>query len=218
VARAVKGKPQKRAYDSSKRQEQARATRAAILDAARTLFVENGFAATTLQAVADEAGVAVQTVYAAFGNKQELLRQLMGVSVVGDDEAIPLLERDAVLRIVAEPDQRTRARMQAKLITEILERVAPVAMVARGASGASAEAAEEWKSFMAERRVGMRHAASSLAGKDGLRLPIEEAADVIHALWSPELYTILVRELGWTAERYEEWMADTLERTLLPER
>jgi AcrR family transcriptional regulator len=217
VARAVKGKPQKRAYDSSKRQEQARATRAAILDAARTLYVEQGFAATTLQAVADEAGVAVQTVYAAFGNKQELLHQLIGVAVVGDDEATPLLERDAVLEIAAEKDQRTRARMQAKLITEILERVAPVAMVAREASGGSPDAAEQWRTFMLERRVGMAHAARTLAGKQGLRLPVEEAADVIHALWSPELYTILVRELGWTAERYEEWMADTLERTLLPD-
>ena len=166
--------------------------------------------------MADEAGVAVQTVYAAFGNKRELLRQLMGVAVVGDDEAIPLLEREAVQRIVAEPDQRVRARQQAALITEILGRVAPVAMVARGASDASAEAAKEWENFMAERRVGMAHAAQTLAGREGLRLPIDEAADVIHVLWSPEVYTILVRELGWSPERYEQWMADTLERTLLP--
>ena len=216
MAKAVKGKPKKRTYDSSKRQEQARATRSAVLDAARTLFVAQGFTATTLQAVADEAGVSVQTVYAAFGNKQEGLRQLIGVAVVGDDEAVPLLERDAVQEIVAEPDQRKRARMQAALIAQILARVAPVAMVAREASGASPEAAEQWRAFMLERRVGMAHAAATLAGKEGLRVPIEEAADVIHALWSPEMYTILVRELGWTPDRYEAWMADTLERTLLP--
>jgi AcrR family transcriptional regulator len=216
MAKAVKGKPKKRTYDSSKRQEQARATRSAVLDAARTLYVAQGFTATTLQAVADEAGVSVQTVYAAFGNKQEVLRQLIGVAVVGDDEAVPLLERDAVQEIVAEPDQRKRARMQAALIAQILARVAPVAMVAREASGASPEAAEQWRAFMLERRVGMAHAAATLAGKEGLRVPIEEAADVIHALWSPEMYTILVRELGWTPDRYEAWMADTLERTLLP--
>jgi AcrR family transcriptional regulator len=218
MARAVKGKPAKRVYDSSKRQEQARATRAAVLDAARALFVRDGFAATTLQAVADEAGVSVQTVYAAFGNKQELLRQVIGVAVVGDDEEVPLVERDGVQAIMAEPDQRTRAHMAAALITQILARVAPVAMVAREASGGSPEAAEQWRSFMSERHVGMEHAARSLAGRDGLRLPVQEAADVIHALWSPELYTILVRELGWSPERYEEWMADTLERTLLPDR
>jgi len=217
MTRAVKGKAKKRPYDSSKRQEQARATRAAVLDAARTLFVAQGFTSTTLQAVADEAGVSVQTVYAAFGNKQELLRQLIGVAVVGDDEAVPLLERDAVLEIAAEPDQRERARMQATLVTQILARVAPVAMVAREASGASTDAAEQWRTFMLERRVGMAHAARTLAGRDGLRVSVEEAADIIHALWSPELYTILVRERGWTPERYEEWMADTLERTLLPD-
>lgn len=216
MARPVKSKPPKRAYDSSKRQEQAQATRAAILDAARTLFVDRGFAATTLQAVADEAGVAVQTVYAAFGSKRELLRQVIGVAVVGDDEAVPLQERDEVQRIIAEPDQRTRAQMQATLITQILARVAPVAMVAREASGAHEEAAEQWRAFMAERRVGMEHAARTLAGKQKLRVPIDRAADIIHALWSPELYTILVRELGWTPQQYEEWMADTLERTLLP--
>jgi AcrR family transcriptional regulator len=216
VAGTVKGKPQKRTYDSSKRKEQAQATRTAILEAAHRLFVEQGFVTTTLQAVADEAGVAVQTVYAAFGNKQELLRRVIGVSVVGDDEEVPLMERDAVQTIVDEPDQRARARMQAALITQILARVAPVAMVAREASGASPEAAEQWRSFMLERRVGMEHAARSLAGTDGLRAPIEEAADIIHALWSPELYTILVRELGWTPDRYEAWMTDALERLLLP--
>jgi AcrR family transcriptional regulator len=217
MARTVKGKAQKRSYDSSKRQEQAKATRAAVLDAARELFVRQGFTATTLQAVAEEAGVSVQTVYAAFGSKPELLRQLIGVAVVGDDEAVPLIEREAVQRIASERDQHERARMQAALITQILGRVAPVAMVAREASGASADAAEQWRAFMVERHKGMAHAARTLAGKDGLRVKVAEAADIIHALWSPELYTILVRELGWSSERYQAWMADTLERTLLPD-
>lgn len=216
MPRTVKPKSQKRQYDSSKRREQARATRRAILDAARALFVERGYPATTLQAVADEAGVAVQTVYATFGNKMELLRQVIDVAVVGDDEAIPLIQREAVQRIEAEADQRTRARLQAVLIREIAERTAPVAMVARGAAGADPEAAELWRRFMAERRVGMAHAARVLSGRDGLRLPIEDAADVIHVLWSPEVYTMLVHELGWTAERYETWMTDALERLLLP--
>jgi TetR/AcrR family transcriptional regulator, regulator of autoinduction and epiphytic fitness len=212
MARTVKGKAQKRSYDSSKRQEQAKATRAAVLDAARELFVRQGFTATTLQAVAEEAGVSVQT-----GSKPELLRQLIGVAVVGDDEAVPLIEREAVQRIASERDQHERARMQAALITQILGRVAPVAMVAREASGASADAAEQWRAFMVERHKGMAHAARTLAGKDGLRVKVAEAADIIHALWSPELYTILVRELGWSSERYQAWMADTLERTLLPD-
>ncbi len=216
MARPVKGKPQKRSYDSAKRREQAKATRAAILDAARRLFVERGFAATTLQALADEAEVAVQTVYATFGSKKEVLRVLIDVSVVGDDEAVPLMERDAVQAIVREPDQRARAKQQAALITTIMGRVADVTMVARAAAGADPDAAVEWRRYMAQRHEGMTHAASALAGDDGLRMPLQEAADIIHALWSPELYTILVRELGWSPERYETWMADILERTLLP--
>jgi hypothetical protein len=147
-----------------------------------------------------------------------VLRQLIDVSVVGDDEAVPLMERDAVLGIMREPDQHERVLQQARLIRTIMGRVAEIAMVARAAAAASPEAAAQLQRYTVGRREGMAQAATVLAGDDGLRLPLDEAADVIHALWSPEVYTILVDEMGWTPDRYETWIADTIARTLLPEK
>src|SRR5687768_5982220 len=94
----------KRSYSSARRKAQASETRRAILDAANELFVAHGYAATTIQAIAEEAGVAVQTVYAVFGNKRELLRQLIESSITGDDEPQPITERAEALAVAAEPD------------------------------------------------------------------------------------------------------------------
>jgi AcrR family transcriptional regulator len=217
MARGVKGKPQpKRSYDSSKRQAQARATRAGIRDAADRLFRERGYAATTMQAIADEAGVAVQTVYAAFGTKFAVLREALEVSIVGDDEPIPLLERPDIVAVHDEPDQRRRARTMGAQIAAIQQRAAPMSLVARDAAAADPEVAAFWNLGKEQRRIGMRSAAEALAGKDGLRVPIEEAADILWVLFSPDVFMQFTRDKGWPVERYEQWIGDTLERTLLP--
>jgi AcrR family transcriptional regulator len=218
MPRAVKGKPQKRAYDSSKRQAQARATRAAIRQAATRLFVERGYAATTIQAIADEAGVAPQTVYAVFRTKFAVLKEALEVSIVGDDEPIPLLERDDIVTIRDEPDQRQRARRLARAMREIQERAAPMSLVARDAAAADPEVAAFWDLGKAQRRVGMEDAARTLAGDDGLRVPVNEAADAMWVLFSPDVFMQFTRDKGWSVERYGAWVLDTIERTLLPGR
>ena len=105
----------KRPYSSARRQAQARETRQSILDAALQLFVASGYAATSVQAIAERAGVAVQTVYAVFGTKRELLRQLIEATITGDDEPLPITERPEAQSVAAEPDARRRASLDAAL-------------------------------------------------------------------------------------------------------
>lgn len=214
--RAAKGKPTTRTYDSSKRQAQARATRHAIREAARGLFLDRGYGATTIQAIAEDAGVAVQTVYAAFRTKAAILRELLEVSIVGDDEAVPLLERDMITSIWAEPDQRARLRMHVKVTSTIQGRAAAMSVVVRDAAATDPELAEFWELGKVQRRKGMGEAAQSLAGAEGLRVPVEEAADILWVLYSPDVFIQFTRDLGWTLERYEDWLHDALERLLLP--
>jgi TetR/AcrR family transcriptional regulator of autoinduction and epiphytic fitness len=213
MARVKKQSP--RAYASAKRDEQARATRWSILQASRAQFLERGYGSTTMQAIADAAGVAVQTVYAVFGSKREVLKQLIDVSVVGDDAAVPLMDREATRAVSQEKDPRTRATMMAAQITTIMERTAPVAKIARDAASADDEAAAVYAAMMADRRQGMVRAAALLAGSDGLRVPTQEAAEILYALFGPDLAWLLMHDVGWTADRYEAWVADTLQRTLL---
>lgn len=213
---AVKRVPAKRSYDSTKRQAQARATRAAIRDAATRLFVERGYAATTIQAIADEAGVAPQTVYAAFKTKFAVLKESLEVSIVGDDEPIPLMERADIVTISDEPDQHQRARMQARAVAQIQQRAAPMSLVARDAASTDPEVAAFWELGKAQRHMGMSEAARGLAGDDGLRVPVDVASDVLWVIFSPDVFMQFTRDKGWSVERYEEWLRDTIERTLLP--
>lgn len=206
----------RRSYDSPKRHEQALATRRSILDAARVLFLDGGYAGTTIQAIADAAGVAVQTVYATFGNKREVLTQLVDVAVAGDDEPIPLAERFELQAIDDEPDQRRRVVLQARLIRQILERAGPLGAVARQATVVDPQFAELWDGQMRVRRIGLGEAARSIAGRDGLRIELDAAGDLLWALSGPEAYEMFIRDLGWSFDEYESWLSDVIERMLLP--
>jgi AcrR family transcriptional regulator len=205
----------KRPYDGSRRQAQAQATRRAILMAAGELFVERGYASTTMQGIADEAGVAVQTVYAAFGSKRELLRQLLERSITGDDEAAPVTERPEALAVADEPDARSRARMYAALSRTITERVTPVFRVMREAAASDPEFAGVLQRIKADRRDEMVTSARRLAGPGKLQLPDEEAAAALYVLFSPDVGEMLMGDYGWSAERFEDWLATMLYRTLL---
>ena len=200
----------KRTYSSAKREEQARATRVAIVDAARQLFTTRGYVATTIQAVADEAGVAVQTIYATFGNKRELLRQVLESTVVGDRDP----ER-TTQAFEDEPNPQRRAAMDASLVTQTSKRLAPIVRVLNEAAGADPEFAATQQAITAQRRVDMVAAAKLLAGADGLKVPLEEAVGTLYMLYNPELFTQLTENLGWSEKRYEKWLATTLYRTLL---
>lgn len=207
----------RRAYRSPRRRAQAEATRRAILESARALFVTRGYAGTTIEAIAGEADVAPETVYASFGSKRALLRRLLDIAVAGDERPIPLQERPWVGELRREPDPRRRARILARETRPILERSAGLLMALRDAASADPELAETWAEV--NRLMLEDHAAfaRALARGGALRAGLTPggAADLIWALASPEVYDRLVRRRGWSPERFEAWLADAIERLLL---
>lgn len=204
----------KRSYSSAKREAQARETRRAILDAAHELFVTTGYAATTIKAIAEQGGVAVQTVYAVFGSKRELLRQLIERTITGDDEPGGITERPEVQAIAEEPDAQRRAEMDAAMSREIAERVAPIVRVASEAAASDPELAEMMDAVKATRRQEMVAAAKILAGPGGPR-PDRDAAATLYVLYSPAVADMLMRDHGWSPKRYEKWLARMIRRSVI---
>jgi len=198
----------KRPYDSSRRQEQAAETRRRVIDAAYDLFVERGYGRATLTDIAKAAGVAVETVYAAFGTKAELLRRVWYVHFRGDEQDVTLYDRPEMQAILAEPDLVTRIRRHAEFVTAGNRRIAPLLDALTGAAvsepGAAAMLAE-W----AERRmdVATRYARAAAATS---QLAISEAAcrDVLFATMDGALWHRLVMERGWSDRRYAEWLGE----------
>ncbi len=205
----------KRPYSSARRQAQARETRRSILGAADELFIDAGYAATTMQAIADQAGVAVQTVYAAFGTKRELLRQLIERSLTGDDDPLPITERATAQSIAVEPERRRRAELGAALSRSITERVAPLVRVATEAAASDSELATMMEAVKAARRREMTTSAALLAGPDGLQVEPHEAAATLYVLYSPQVADMLMGDYGWSAERYETWLARMILQTVI---
>jgi AcrR family transcriptional regulator len=207
----------RRAYHSPRRREQARATRHAVLEAARALFIETGYVATTIDAIAARANVAPETVYAVFGTKRSLLAELVDVSIAGGDEAPPIFEQPWVQKMRDEPDPRRRLQVLASNGRSILERRAAVDEVVRGAAAADPEIATLRERGKAERYAGQRAALRMVMGEadppEGMSF--EMAADILYALGSPETYRLLVVDRGWSSSRFEHWYGETLERLLL---
>ena len=207
----------KRRYESAHRQEQAQQTRRAILDAAATLFVDPGYAATALTAVAAEAGVAVQTVYKVFGSKKALLSALVDVTIAGDDEDVALAQRQFVADIRALSGARAKLERYAVHLAETHARQAPVMLALAGAATADPDAAAIWRKNLTERRQGMAMFAADLAVSGELRPEhtVETAADVLWLAMDVRNYDWLVRRCGWPPERYQRWYVDTVAAALL---
>ena len=205
----------KRSYSSVRRQAQARETRRAILSAALELFVAGGYAATTIEAIAERAGVAFQTVYAVFGTKRELLRQLIESTITGGDEPMPMTERPEAQSVAAEPNTLRRVKLDAALSRSIVERVAPIVRVAEEAAASDPELAAMMKVVKAARREEMIAATGILAGPDGLRVDREEASATLYVLYSPQVASMLMDDYGWSPERYENWLARMILQTVI---
>jgi AcrR family transcriptional regulator len=205
----------KRPYSSAKRREHAEATREAILRAARNLFVAEGYTATTIQSVADEAGVAVQTVYAVFKNKRRLLDQLIESAIAGADEHGA---EQQVRAIAEEKDPRRRAEMDAAMSRSIIERVAPIVRVAQEAASSDSEFAKVFSEMKARRRAEMTEAVKVLGGPGGrLRMTGQRAAATLYVLYSPDVAALLMGDYGWSPAKYEKWLAEMLYGCLLSE-
>lgn len=208
----------KRAYDSSRRQAQARETQKQIAQAAQQLFAERGFAGATIEAIAQEAEVAPETIYATFGSKRKILAHLMSIAVGGDDKPIPLLQRPSPQAAMHAGDQRQQLSLFAPGISAILERVAPIFEIVRSAAKTEPEINEMYAQIFQDRLDNLRIFVQHLAANGPLRegLGLDEALDTVWALTSPDFYTLLTVHRGWSKERYIEWLTDSLIRLLLP--
>jgi AcrR family transcriptional regulator len=200
------------------RAAKAAATRVRMLAAARTLFVERGYAATTMQAIAGQAGVAVQTLYFTFATKRAILTELLDVEVAGDTEPVATLDRPWVARaLAAPPEQLLRSLVRAT--AEIHGRVVPLLEVVRAAAATDPEIAQVWHTNISQRHTVLTVFAGALAAKTTLRAGINaaQAADIALAVLAPEAYHLLVAERGWTAAAWTAWATDALIRQLLPD-
>ncbi len=206
--------PVKRRYDATRRREGAARTRAVVLDAARELFTERGYAATPMTAIADRAGVALDTVYAAAGRKPDLARLLIETAISGTGQAIPAEQRDYVRAIQAAPDAETKIALYAAAITAIAPRMALVLAIIQQAPD-EPELAQLWHQIAERRAANMRLFIADLASVHPLRLDADEAADMVWATNATELYQLLVTQRGWTPRRYQRFLTDTWHRLLL---
>lgn len=206
-----------RPYDSTRRKEQAQQTRAAILDAAGTLFRERGYARTTVAAIAEAANVSVETVYKAFGNKAQLIKGVFDVAIVGDHAVVPMLQRDLVRRIEAEPHPRRKFEIYGEHLAHAGPRAGPVQLLVRAAGAGDPEVAAVWEQMTTERLLGMTELSRHLHDGGHLRddVTLEEARDVLWTYNSVELYDLLVVQRGWRPERYGAWVARALASALL---
>lgn len=196
----------KRRYASTRRDEQARETRLRIIRAARELFVTKGYGRTTLAEIARDAGVAVETVYAAFGNKATLLRQTWEVDFRGDEEDIPLYDRAEMQAILDEPDLATRIRRHAAFVTATHRRTGPLTAALEGAAASEPAAAEMLADFSKRRLDRATRYAKAAAATGRLAVSQAECRDVLFATMDGTLWRRLVVERGWSDARYADWL------------
>ncbi len=219
MSRAMrKPKSPKREYDSIRRQAQADETRRYILEAARKLFIERGYAGATAEAIAAEAGVAAQTIYAIFKNKKKMLVSLMNVSPsTGVEDHTPILERASVQAVSQERDQRRQLQMFAQVVANNLDQVAEVSEMMADAAKAEPDFDRILQKLNKQRLEHMTYAVQQIAANGNFRENIDDAyaTDTVWTLTSPEVFLLLTRDRGWSKEKYAEWLADMLTRALL---
>jgi AcrR family transcriptional regulator len=208
----------RRPYSSPLRERQASTTRRAVLDAARELFITQGYGATTVEQIAQRAGVSKPTVFTAVGSKQMVLRAVRDVAIAGDDEPVPVARRPATDRIRAEPDQRRAAGLLAQHLTGVASRYAEIHEVLHAAAdGGEQELRELWETEEDQRLTGARFWIGVLTSKGPLRPHLSNgtAADVLWLLMSPDQCYRLVHRRRWTKQKYQRWLAASIMQLLL---
>jgi AcrR family transcriptional regulator len=208
----------RRSVDGKRGQARTRLARGAVVDAARTLFLERGYGATTIEAMSAVADVPPATVYRLFSSKRGILKALLDVSIVGDDEAAPLADRPHVRSLFADPDPKNQLAGFVGIAAQVNARTGPIYRILVSAASSDHDAAGLLDELTRQRHEGQGGIARSLARAGALRPKLRErdAADIIHALMSPEIYGLLVIDRGWSSERYEQWLTAILIDQLLP--
>jgi len=207
----------KRRYDNSRRQAQVRATRLKVIEAAKRLFTEHGYPATTIEAIGEAAQVPLPTVYRLFGSKRALLAAVLDTALGGDDQPVAFGDRPAVRAARAETDPAKMVNAFARIVRELMERSSAIQHVLATAAQVDADAAGLLAEIRRQRHTGQSRIVAALDARGALDPGLDkaEAADIVYALLSPEMHRILTVERGWPADRYERWIASSLS-TLLP--
>jgi AcrR family transcriptional regulator len=213
----VKGK---RSYNSPRRRKQAAATRHEILEAAQRLFEQQGYAATTMAAIAAEAGVALKTVYVAFETKSGVLRALWHLLLRGDQDDVPVGERRWYREVVDEPDPERQLRLNARNSRMVKQRAGLLMGVIRNAAPTDPAIEELWNRIQTEFYDIQRPIVEALHTKKALLpgLDVTRATDILWTLNHPDLWLLLVGQRGWTPDQYEQWFGDTVCAQLLRSR
>ncbi|MCC5576823.1 TetR/AcrR family transcriptional regulator [Microtetraspora sp. AC03309] len=215
----VKERGQKRQYRSTLRQDSAQRTRRAIVVAAGELFVAHGYVATSLADVAAVAGVSRPTVFAAFGSKAALLRQVLDEALAGDDAPVAVADRPWFKPVWDASGPSAVLRAYAQVCTLIGGRAAAIFETVRRAADAAPEVAELWTTLQSNRRAGARMVVEHARSLGSLRAELDEerAIDVLWLLNDPAHYSALVERCGWSAESFRDWLASAMCHALLPE-
>ena len=207
----------KRNYSSTLREEQARQTRRAIVDAGARLFVADGFGRTTVDAIAAAAGVSRKTVFTSVGGKVEILKLAIDWAIVGDDEPVPLSDRPEIERLKGEADPGAVLDGWVDVGIPISARVAGVFTALVVAAGIDDDARALLETTNAQRASGARAACKAIAALDGLRsdLTVARATDITFVYSDPHLYVTLVTERGWSQRAFTQWVKESLRHQLL---
>jgi len=207
-----------RRYASQVRDEQARRTRRAIVTAAHDLFLAQGYAATTIDAIAEAAHVARRTVFNSVGGKAALLKLALDWAIVGDDEPVAMADRPAIKAILAEPDPRKALLLWVQAVTDVDSRTAPLGEILTAAADIDPAAAELLAETSRNRMLGATMFTRYLASLDGLAVGMTEqhAAELCWALMDGHLYRLLVAQRGWSTADFTRWLSDSLAAALLP--
>lgn len=196
----------RRSYDVTRRRAQADETRAAIVRAARDLFVDHGYGHTTLADVARAAGVSVETIHKSVGTKAALLHRAWDITIGGDDQDVAFHERPEVLAVRSEPDLARRLAMHAELATRTAQRIAPFQLMVQAAAGADPAAAAMLEEMGRQRLAGLGVMAADAARTGQLAVSEEECRDIVWSMTDGMLWHRLVQERGWSNERFAEWL------------
>ena len=188
-----------------------------MVDAAAALFLDHGYGATTVDAISDLADVPPATLYRLFSSKLGILESLLDISIVGDDEDVPMADRPPVRTLLDERDPAEQLAGFVSVTAQVNARIAPLYRILVSAAGTDPDAAALLDELTRQRQQGQRQIARSLAGAGALHPGLRErdAADLIHALLSPELYRLTVVDRGWGAARYRRWLSALLVDQLL---
>jgi AcrR family transcriptional regulator len=202
----------KRPYDNSRRQAQVRATRLRIIEAAKALFIADGYPATTLEAVAEEADTSLPTLYRLFSSKPALLKAVLDVSFGADDQPVAFGDRPEVQAARAELDPQALITAFARIGRDFMERSSAIMRVLATAAQVDPDTAQLLEEIRRQRHTGQSRIVAALSARHALDpdLQSSEAADIAYAVLSPEVHRILTVERGWTAEQYEQWLVRSL--------